>query len=118
MFTDGVNRTPLLSRAWHGALAVVALASLITQIALTAGAHDAPAATRFVRLFSYFTIQSNILVLIAAAGLVRDPARDGRWWRVLRLDAMLGIIITGLIYATVLAGTYPLTGAAYWAKGD
>ncbi|WP_162788573.1 hypothetical protein [Amycolatopsis albispora] len=29
--------------------------------------------------------------------LVRNPAADGRRWRVVRLDALLGILITGLV---------------------
>jgi hypothetical protein len=111
-----VKRSSVLSRAWHGVLAAVILASLLTQIVLSARGHDAPAATRFLRLFSYFTIQSNILLLIAAASLTRHPARDGRRWRVLRLDGMLGIVITGLVYATVLAGTAELHGAARLAN--
>jgi hypothetical protein len=84
----------------------------------TAGQDAGHTGVLFVRLFSFFTIQSNVLLLAAAVSLTLHAGRDGRFWRVLRLDAMLGIIITGLIYATVLAGTYPLTGAAYWAKGD
>ncbi|GAA4602634.1 hypothetical protein BJY16_004313 [Actinoplanes octamycinicus] len=112
------------SRIWHGTLALIVLASLLTQIVLTAtdsAPHAGPpvdesAATRFVRLFSYFTIQSNLLVLIAAVGLARDPGRDGRIWRVIRLDALLGIVITGIVYSTILAGQVELHGAAYLAN--
>ena len=55
-----------------------------------------------IQTLSYFTIQSNILVLVAAATVVVDPARDGRFWRILRLDALLGITITGLVFDLVL----------------
>jgi hypothetical protein len=111
------------SRVWHGTLALIVLASLITQIVLTAtgtAPHAGPpvdetVVTRFVRLFSYFTIQSNLLVLIATVALVRDPGRDGRVWRVIRLDALLGIVITGIVYSTILAGQVELHGAAYLA---
>jgi hypothetical protein len=120
-----VNRS-LTSRVWHGVLAGVILASLIIQLTLTATKPEAagpggvlqvePAATRFVQLFSFFTIQSNLLVLAAAVSLLRHPGREGGWWRVLRLDALLGIIITGLVYATVLAGTAHPTGAGWWSN--
>lgn len=111
------------SRVWHGTLALIVLASLITQIVLTAtdtAPHAGPAVhetfvTRFVRLFSFFTIQSNLLVLIATLALARDPGRDGRIWRVIRLDALLGIVITGIVYSTILAGGVELHGAAYLA---
>ena len=99
----------LASRWWHGTLALVVLASLITQIVLTDDGG-------YVRLFSYFTIQSNVLVLIAAVGLALDPARDGRLWRIVRLDGLLGIAVTGLVYATVLAGLVDLHGVRYWAN--
>ena len=110
------------SRVWHGTLVLVVLASLIIQIVLTAQGTPGPdgvvppAPTRFVRLFSYFTIQSNLLLLVVAVTLTLDPARDGRVWRVIRLDAVLGMIITGLVYATVLAGTANPTGAGWWSN--
>lgn len=103
-----------LSRVWHGALALVVAASLAIQITLSvAGGGDAAPelSTRLVRLASYFTIQSNVLVLITAVAITRRPDVDGRLWRVLRLDAVLGILITGIVYATVLAGLNDPQGA-------
>ncbi|MBW6434859.1 Pr6Pr family membrane protein [Actinoplanes hulinensis] len=44
-----------------------------------------------------------------------NPRRDGRVWRVIRLDALLGIVITGIVYSTILAGQVELHGAAYLA---
>ncbi|MER5437289.1 Pr6Pr family membrane protein [Streptomyces sp. NPDC002790] len=107
-------------------LAAVTAAALVTQLVLvfsgqsaagagdTAGDH-ADVLTRLVRMFSYFTIQSNVLVLVCAASLVLRPARDGALWRVLRLDALLGITITGLVYAIVLAPQIHLEGVPMWA---
>ena len=121
-FTTRVNGSRVPARLAHGLLAAVVLASLVTQTVLTAqGAPDAagvvqPAVTRFIRLFSYFTIQSNILLLIVSVTLAVNPDRDGRLWRVVRLDAVLGIIITGLVYATVLAGAAHPTGAGWWSN--
>jgi hypothetical protein len=117
-----VNGSRVYSRLWHGLLAAVVFGSLVTQILLTAqGLPDAdglvqPVVTRFVRLFSYFTIQSNILLLIVAVTLSLNPDRDGLLWRVVRLDAVLGMIITGVVYATVLAGTANPTGAGWWSN--
>jgi hypothetical protein len=117
-----VNVSRVYARLWHGLLAAVVLGSLVTQIALTAQGSPGPdgvvepVVTRFVRLFSFFTIQSNILLLIVAATLAVNPERDGRLWRVVRLDAVLGIIITGLVYATVLAGVANPTGAGWWSN--
>lgn len=106
-------------------LAVVVAAALVTQLVLVfsggsaAGAgdttgDDADALTRLVRMLSYFTIQSNILVLICSLSLVLRPGRDGPVWRVLRLDTLLGITITGLVFAIVLAPQVHLEGVSLW----
>jgi hypothetical protein len=96
-------------------LAVVGLMALLLQlwIALRVPGHPhlteagriAGGSTleRLIRVVSFFTIQSNVLSMIVAASLALDPDRDGAVWRVLRLDALLGITVTGIVYATVLA---------------
>jgi uncharacterized membrane protein len=58
---------------------------------------------RLLRVFSFFTIQSNVLVGLTSAQLALRPDRDGRVWRVLRLDGLVGIAVTGIVYSTVLA---------------
>jgi hypothetical protein len=50
------------------------------------------------RFFSYFTTQANLLVVATSLGLARSPGRDGPGWRVVRLDALTGITITGLVH--------------------
>jgi hypothetical protein len=59
-------------------------------------------AERIVRFFTYFTIESNILVLLAAATLAAGAAQGVRFV-LLHLDALLGITVTGIIFATILA---------------
>ena len=113
-------------RAWYAVLALVITASLITQVVLivnsgtdvnTASSEaSAGLAVRFARLLSYFTIQSNLLVLALSVSLVINPARDGRGWRVLHADALLGIIITGLVFGTVLAGQVHHHGIGTWVN--
>ena len=65
---------------------------------------------RLLRVVSFFTIQSNTLVGVVALQLARRPARDGRGWRVLRLAALLGITVTGIVYSAVLAATHDPDG--------
>lgn len=110
------------SRWWHAGIALVIVVSLVIQLALIfIGGADANSGetgetvglgVRLWRLFSYFTIQSNLIVLAACIGLAWRPRHDGPVWRVVRLDALLGIVITGLVYAIVLAPIVHLTGAA------
>jgi hypothetical protein len=92
-------------RLWHGALATLGLANIALQMVLTVQQDGGGATTRLVRLFSYFTLVSNVLVVGTAAAIAARPARDGRAWRVLRLDALICIVVTGLVYAVVLRPT-------------
>jgi hypothetical protein len=117
-----VRRRDAIARWWFGGIAVVVAIALIIQIALIfIGGQDVNSgtstageslATRFVRLFSFFTIQSNLFVLGTSIALAVSIRRDGLLWRVLRFDALLGIIITGLVYETILA---PLVHPEGWA---
>jgi hypothetical protein len=110
------------SRVWHAVLALVVLAALVAQVVLlfgggrdaNSGQATASTATSLVRFVSYFTVQSNLLVLVAAVSLVLDPERDGRFWRVLRLTGLLGITVTGLVFGAVLAPSLHHTGIDWW----
>ena len=101
--TAGVHRG--LVRWYYGALSVLLLATLIAQCALTVSQGRS-----LVNTFSYFTVQSNVLVLITSAILAIDPSVHGAWWRVLRTAALAGITVTGVVFATVLARTSTVTG--------
>ena len=119
-------RHPFTAARWcYAVIALVVAVSFTIQLVLlfTGGADANSGAsessvdvgTRLVRLFSYFTIDSNLIVLGVALALVIRPARDGALWRVVHLDAVLGIVITGLVFATVLVHQVHLTGAAFVA---
>jgi hypothetical protein len=94
-------------RAYYGFLAVLLTATFIAQCILT---HRE--GRSLVNTFSYFTMQSNALVLITFAILAVRPNVAGRVWSVLRLGSLCGITVTGIVYATVLAPYVHLTG---WA---
>jgi hypothetical protein len=113
-----------MQRFWNLVLALVVAATVVAQLFLlvsggqdvntTAAAAPVPLATRLLRFFSYFTVQSNLLVLAAAITLVIRPDRDGVCWRVLRLDALLGITVTGVVFATLLSGLVQHHGIGTW----
>lgn len=103
---DATARPQVLARVLHALLALAALAGVALEVgrALVDGPGDAGTMTeRLVRLFSYFTIQSNLLVAVASALLAVRPARSGRVIAVLHLDALLCIAVTGVVYHAVLA---------------
>jgi uncharacterized membrane protein len=106
------------ARAWHLLTAVVALAALGLQLVLVVNGdailvdHDPPSlAERLLRFVAYFTIESNLLVLVTTARLARDPAADGPRWRVVRIAAISGIAVTGLVHWFLLRPLLHLHGA-------
>ena len=58
---------------------------------------------RVVDSLSYFTNLSNAVVAVVLTMLARNPDRGGAVWHAVRMDSLVMIVITGLIYAIVLA---------------
>lgn len=108
------------ARSWHLVTGGLALVALVTQVVLVSrgvnvlvtNGTQPSIPNRLLRFFSYFTIQSNIIVAATSALLVARPARDGRTFRVLRIASLYGIGVTGIIYAAILAPVVNLTGLA------
>lgn len=107
--------------------AVVAWLGIIASIVLSAGGFypgdvtvpsqlgyaNPGAFSRLADSFSYFTIWSNITVAIVLTVLALRPTYDTPVFRVLRLDSVLMITVTGLVYAVVLAPDAKLQGWEY-----
>ena len=113
----------MLGRAWHAAIAAFVLVAIVLQLIVAARVSGTPhqvstgllrgssLAGRFIRVLSFFTIQSNILCGVVAAQLAVRPDRDGPAWRALRLAALCGIAVTGIVYSAVLADIHEPDGA-------
>jgi hypothetical protein len=95
----------LTIRCFYGALGAVLCYTLVAQCLLTQ--HQGRS---LVNTFSYFTIQSNVLVLVTSIVLCVQPDVAGTPWRILRLAALCGITVTGVVYTTVLAPYVHLSG--------
>ena len=111
-----------MARAWHLLTFLVAAFALVFQLMLIlrgdivldeANAPGTPEAVR--RYFFYFTIQSNIAVAWATYLLARGRESDTRFFRVLRLDAVLAIAVTGVVHWFLLRPILDLEGASYVA---
>ncbi|RZU66916.1 hypothetical protein EV379_3286 [Microterricola gilva] len=102
------------ARVWHGVVAAMTLTGVSMEI-YTILVDTIPDVGQTVvllgLLFSYFTILSNVLVGVTCLMLVIDPHRDGPIFRIARLDAVLCMAITGIVYNTVLAGLQELSKA-------
>lgn len=80
------------------------------------GVHPEGVAGVFSRVadtLSYFTIWSNVVVALAAMLLARRRVPVTGWLQVLRLDAVLMITVTALVYAVLLAPTAVVVG---WSR--
>jgi hypothetical protein len=114
----------MLARGWHAVIAVLVAGAVVLQIIIAARVSGVPPdvttgllrgstlAGRIIRVLSFFTIQSNLLCGIVSAQLAARPDRDGRAWRALRLAALCGITVTGIVYSTVLAAIHEPSGLA------
>ncbi len=113
--------SPRAARAWHLLTFVVAVFALVLQLVLVIRGgrvldevSPPDTAERVRRYFCYFTIQSNIAVAWVTYLLARGLETDSRFFRVLRLDAVLGIAVTGVVHFVLLRPLLDLHGADYW----
>jgi apolipoprotein N-acyltransferase len=130
MAIDTNVQAPVRGRVAFGATAILAGFGMALNLTLTAlgtypstqtvptllGFNEPGLAGMPGRVFdflSYFTILSNVVVVVVMAMLWRNPNRAGAAFRVLRLDALVMITVTGLIYWAVLAGSAELQGLEY-----
>ncbi len=95
-----------LARLWFAVVTGLALGAVVAGAAAQAqrdpfgvGSPLAAAANSF----AFWTMQSNVLVALAAAGLARGAA-DQPVTRALRLTALTAITVTGVIFNTLLGG--------------
>lgn len=104
------------ARTVHLVTGLVAAAALVLQFVLVWQGHavldeqNAPGrATRVGRYFCYFTILSNLLVCVVSLRDART-SDDARLWRVLRLNAVVGIVVTGVVHFFLLRPLLDLDG--------
>jgi hypothetical protein len=66
--------------------------------------------------FSYFTVLSNLLAAVIFTMLAINPKRTSALFKVLRLDAIVMMIVTGLIFNLLLnSGAHE--GWDFWSNG-
>jgi len=107
------SRRERLARICFAVTAGVVGAGLVLQVALAAGNDEASFATvpaRLVNVFSFFTIQSNVIVVVTSALLALRWDRPSTPFRTWRLTGLVAITITGVVFHLALADLHELTG--------
>lgn len=105
-----------VGRVWAAVTAAVVMCGIVVQLFVTANGHegfftDNP--ERVFNVFAYFTIQSNLLLGGTALVLALQPGRSGgELFKTLRLNGVLCIAVTGIVYHLVLASSADFRG---WA---
>lgn len=93
-----------VARIYHGLLALLGTSAMVISLWLSATSpYNGGAINGIISTLSYFTIWSNIVALVVNWILAFDPTRDGPGFRWIRMTALVMIVITGLVYAIILA---------------
>lgn len=101
------------ARWWFLATFVAVVAGVCISALVAFGNENgafSPGIARFFNTFAYFTILSNILTGAFSFVLARGVDPSDRWFRVLRVTALIAITITGIVYHTLLRQDSNLDG--------
>jgi hypothetical protein len=98
-----------------GATSLIVTTGLVLQLSLSLTAEEGSgffdgAGPRAANFFSYFTVLSNCLVALTTGMLAVRLDRPSTLFRVLRLDGLIGIAVTGVVFHLTLAQLQELTG--------
>ena len=104
-----------LARAFFGATSLIVTFALILQLGLSIAddpdaGYFASTPDRIVNFFSFFTVWSNIGVAVTTGMLALRLDRRSTAFRVLRLDALVAIAVTGVVFHLTRAQLQELTG--------
>ena len=98
-------KTTTIARTWFGLTAAAVFLAILLRLYVAAG-QDWPFPSvggRMFNVFCYFTIQSNLLVGATSLLLAVRLDRSSLAFRVFRLDSVVCIAITTVVYHTSLA---------------
>lgn len=117
------STAPAKGSPWFLITAIAAWLGIITVYLFAAIIHPDPqpdpnyfgydgisTGRRVLETVFYFTVTSATVVGVVHTLLWLNPNRRGDRFAILRLDALLMIIVTGLVYAVLLAPTSTATG--------
>jgi len=101
------------ARLWFAATGLCVIAGVAISVATAAnnhGGHFHTPVERAFNTFSFFTIDSNLIVGATALLLAWKPDRSSRVFATFRLIGLVAITVTGLVYHVALARLFDLQG--------
>jgi hypothetical protein len=99
------------ARWWFGLTAAAVAFGVVVNVAVAAtstGGFFSTAPARAFNVFCFFTIQSNLIVGITSLLLAIDPRRTSTTFDTFRLIGLVAIVITGIVYHSVLRDLFEL----------
>ncbi len=96
------------------ALLITAASAWLGLILITYVASQKPD-FNIVNIFSFFTIQSNVIVALFCTYLLFKKNSFSKWEQLFQFGAMVNIAITGLVYTFVLASIWSPQGLEFVA---
>jgi hypothetical protein len=108
-------RTATVARVWFGLTGLVVGVGIVVQLFATADVENGRFAALHSRLFNvfcFFTVQSNIIVGVTCLLLALSLDRPSTAYRVLRLDGLIGIVVTFVVFHVALSSLQELSGKA------
>jgi hypothetical protein len=103
------------ARVSFAVTALVVFAGLVIQVPVAMDNEEGFFTTPFTRglnVFTFFTVQSNIIVGLTSAMLALGVATNSTVFRVLRLTGVVGITLTFIVFHLALRRLQDLTGQA------
>ncbi|SRR5713101_4844948 len=94
------------ARPWFAATAVAVFTGLVINVFVAADnttGHFHTAGARVLNVFSYFTIQSNLIVGVTTLLLALSLNRASNAFRAFRLIGVVAIAVTGVVYHVAIA---------------
>lgn len=110
------ERTTTYARIFFGSLAAIIAVALCIRVGIAITDDYDTLGVRLMRLFSFFTIQSNILVCACAVAIAINPFEARAGWRIARLDSLIGIVVAGAVYFVVLRPQFDLEGISIYTN--
>lgn len=97
----------------HGRVSVLSVLILVNQVVGVVCQFVQSTDPRFPLL--YFSVDSAVLAAVAAA--LTLVGRDGQWYRPIRLTAVVGVLLSAIVFAAVIAPATP-TGTWFQPHDD